>query len=424
MNILYLAHRIPYPPNKGDKLRCFRFLKQLSKRHRVWCACYVDTPEDQQYVTPLQAYCEDVAAITLNRKQAMFRGLVGLIRGKTFTEWYYRHPEMKEALGQWCRNVSFDVVVAFSSSMVRYAYRVPTNRRVLDLCDLDSQKWLDYADDSIGPMRWLYRLEGRRLERKEQWWSYTSDATVVITQAEANGLKQYVSTDKLHVVTNGVDIPKPLQTPINPLQQSTPITIGFVGVMDYRPNVDAVQWFVNHCWSELREAYPRCEFRIVGRNPSRRVQKLNDISGVTVVGEVDDIADELCKFNVSIAPMRIARGLQNKVLEAMAAGVPVVLSSKAARGINGDHDQTYMVADTPDQIIRNISKLLSNPALHQRMSMTAKQFVSLHHNWNEILRKFELIATGMIDRKLSSHTLTSSVIPSAHTVMIDAGRSD
>lgn len=421
MNILYLAHRIPYPPNKGDKLRCFRFLEQLSKRHRVWCACYVDTPEDQQYVKPLKAYCEDVAAITLNRNRALLNGLIGLLRGKTLTEWYYRHPEMKNALGQWCQDVSFDVVVAYSSSMARYAYRVPAHRRVLDLCDLDSQKWLDYADDSSGPMRWLYRLEGKRLERKEQWWSYISDATIVITQAEANDLNKYVSMGKLHIITNGVDMPNTLQTPIYPPSNSAPMTIGFVGVMDYKPNVDAVQWFVNHCWTELREAYPRCEFRIVGRNPSKKVQKLNDVPGVTVVGEVKNVTDELRKFNVSIAPMRIARGLQNKVLEAMAAGVPVVLSSKAAKGINGCHDHTYMVADTPDQIIRNISRLFSNPSLHQRISITAKRFVSLHHNWKEILRKFELVATGMIDRKLSSHTLTSSVVPSAKTVMIDAG---
>ncbi len=425
MNILYLAHRIPYPPNKGDKMRSFRFLEHLSKRHRVWCACYVDDPNDMQYVHALQAICEDVIAIPLNKHRATVRGLWGLLRGKTVTEYYYRTPEMKKSLIEWSSHLKFDVAIAFSSSMVRYVYRVPAKRRVLDLCDLDSQKWHEYADHSIAPLKWLYRLEGRRLATKEQWWAHASDATIVITQAESIELRRFVLEGKLHVVTNGVHMPtthekseqeqkeasngKPNQLPV----------IGFVGVMDYRPNVDAVCWFVENCWEEIRQAYPKCEFRIVGRNPSRAVKKLGRVAGVTVVGEVKEVSDELNKFTVSIAPMRMARGLQNKVLEAMVAEIPVVLSSKAAKGISGKNGETYLVADSPDHVIRSISRLLSDPNLRERIGQMGYRFVSLHHNWIESLRKYELIATGVIDKHLSTNFVNQTLVPSAKTVIID-----
>lgn len=425
MNILYLVHRIPYPPNKGDKLRSFRFLEHLSKRHRVWCACYVDDPSDMQYVHALKAICDDVIAIPLNKHRAILRGLWGLLRGKTVTEYYYRTEEMKKALIKWSIHLKFDVAIAFSSSMVRYVYRVPAKRRVLDLCDLDSQKWHEYADHSIAPLKWIYRLEGRRLATKEQWWAHASDATIVITDAEATDLRRFVLEGKLHVVTNGVDIPsthenieqEEKEASSDPSSQHP--VIGFVGVMDYRPNVDAVRWFVENCWVDICQAYPKCEFRIVGRNPSRAVKKLTDVPGVTVVGEVKDVSNELNKFTLSVAPMRMARGLQNKVLEAMAAEIPVVLSSKAARGINGKNGETYLVADSPDHLIRCVSRLLSDPDLCKHIGESGHRFVSLHHNWIESLRKYELIATGVIDKHLSTTFVNQTLVPSAKTVIID-----
>ncbi|MCH7596169.1 MAG: TIGR03087 family PEP-CTERM/XrtA system glycosyltransferase [Planctomycetes bacterium] len=393
MNILYLAHRIPYPPNKGDKLRAFRQLQRLSERHKVWCACFVDGPEEYQYLTPLRGYCQEVAAVELRPVPAKIRGLWNLLRGGTVTEAFYRHREMSQLVQRWSRSVGFDAVVAFSSSMAPYALSVPTRRRVLDLCDCDSRKWLDYAEISRLPARWLYRVEGKRLARKERGWLQAFDATILITRAEAAMLLGGADHKKLHIVGNGVRISR-----VHCDRLMTHPTIGFVGVMDYRPNVDAVCWFVRECWGAIRDAHGDVEFRIVGRSPTRAVRKLAKVPGVTVVGGVDDVAWELDRFDVSIAPMRIARGLQNKVLEAMACGIPVVLTSEAAEGIDGRNGRDYIVTESVEAMIRNVRRLLRDEEERKRVGAAGRSFVEKNHRWDDVLDKFEIIVTGIVDR--------------------------
>ncbi len=395
MNILYVAHRIPYPPDKGDKLRAFRQLEHLAGRHHVWCACFVDTPADERFVEPLKALCQDVAVVRLGRARATLRGLLGLARGQTLTESFYAHSAMKGTLRRWSRSTTFDAVVAFSSSMAPHALQVPAGRHVLDLCDLDSRKWSDYAEKSRGPARWLYRLEGRRLAARERVWIETFDAAILITAAEVEVFDGPVPPGKLHVVGNGVSLPELDGNKDDATDEdSTPAIVGFVGVMDYRPNVDAVEWFVRRCWGRIRAACPRTVFRIIGRSPTRRVRRLAAVPGVEVVGAVDDAMAEVQKLRVSVASMRIARGLQNKVLEAMAAQRPVVLTTRAAEGIGGRHGHEYLVADTAPETIRRVVRLLCDPSERARLGQTARRFVAMNHCWKDELRKFELLVTG------------------------------
>ena len=397
MNILYLAHRIPYPPNKGDKLRAFRQIEHLSRRHRVWCACFVDRRSDMQFIKPLRAYCEDLAAIRFTRSLAVTRGLAGLLTGQTLTESMYRDPAMTSAVRLWADSVRFDVAVAFSSAMARYAFEVPAARRVLDLCDLDSRKWLDYAASSNGLLRALYRVEGQRLGARERAWIETFDATILITEAEAAPVRRFAPAGRLHIVGNGVDI-VPQSTIDN--RQSTidhPI-VGFVGTMSYRPNVDAVCWFVAKCWPKIRAAFPTAVFRIVGRSPPRAVRRLAKVPGVHVVGEVEDMGEQVGRFDISVAPMPIARGLQNKVLEAMAAAKPVVLSGRAAIGLTAKHEQEYLVAETAQEFVAAVTRLLGDPGERDRLGRNARRFVAANHCWAGELQKFELIVAGVLGR--------------------------
>ncbi len=388
MNILYLAHRIPYPPNKGDKLRAFRQIERLSRDHRVWCACFVDTPHDWRNVAPLREYCEDIVAVELKPIYAKLRGLFALFGGRTVTEGFYESADMRRALLRLARSVDFDAVVAFSSSMAPYALAIKAPRRVLDLCDFDSRKWLDYAEHSSGLKRAMYRTEGERLADRERQWIDAFDATVLITQSEAE-LLDTAQPDKLHIIGNGVEIPERF-SPVPGLHP----TVGFVGVMDYFPNIDAVTWFARECWPMIRSAHPSAVFRIVGRSPTRTVRRLARLDGVQVAGAVDDIADELCRIDVSVAPLRIARGIQNKVLEAMAAAKPVVLTSKAAAGINAGNGADYLVGDTAPQIAGFIRDLLGDAQLRQRVGTSARRFVADRHRWYVELNRFEKIVTG------------------------------
>ena len=407
MNILYLAHRIPYPPDKGDKMRAFRHVEYLGRRHRLWCACFVDTRTDLVHVAPLRRHCEDVVAVLLDRPRAILRGAMGLLRGGTVTESFYRHQAMSDALCALERSVRFDAVVAFSSSMAQYALDVPAARHVLDLCDLDSQKWLEYAAMSDPPLAWLYRAEGRRLACLEHRWIRDFDATILISNAEAKTVRLLAPTGKLRIITNGVDLPEQHESGCT--ERTGAPTVGFVGVLNYRPNVDAVCWFVEHCWREIRDVHPEARFRVVGRSPARRIRRLSSAPGVEIVGPVQDVQDELQRFDVSVAPMRTARGLQNKVLEAMAAGLPVVLTAKAAEGIDAIDGREYRIADHPDRMIRCILQLLREPAKRSGIGQAARQFVASRHRWEDALKPLEFAVTGIIERTTQRATTVSSV---------------
>jgi sugar transferase (PEP-CTERM/EpsH1 system associated) len=398
MNILYLAHRLPYPPDKGDKIRSYRQLTRLARRHQVWCASFVDRREDAVHVRRLRRFCVSAVAVPLVRGPALIRAAAGTIRGRTVTESFYRSREMAELVRRWSRLVPFDAVVAFSSSMAGYALQASARRRVLDLCDLDSQKWLEYAEHSEPPLSWLYRLEASRLSRRERAWLDAFDAAIVISDAEAAGLDGIPRPEKLHVITNGVDLPVHPRNHCG-VPNEAPV-IGFVGAMDYRPNVDAVSWFAEACWSELQAAHPEARFRIVGRSPGRAVRRLGSMPGVEVVGAVSDVQTELQSFDISVAPMRMARGLQNKVLEAMAAGLPVVLTTKAAEGINARTGEHFVVVDSADRMIRRILGLMADPAERQRIGLAARSYVARHHRWEDPLVRFEFVATGAVQREI------------------------
>ena len=412
VNILYLAHRIPFPPTKGDKLRVFRHLERLRRRHKVWCACFVDDPGDFRWVGPLRAYCQDLIAIPLNRRIALARGAWGLLKGGTLTEAFYLDPRMHRALRDWERVIQFDVAIAFSSSMVQYARQVSASRRVLDLCDSDAGKWLDYSTRSPFYSRWAYRRESMRLGELERATPSRFDEVLVISESEKRALCGAGESQHVHVVTNGVqlpDLPEPASaaSAIGDACPYRPPVVGFLGVMDYPPNVDAVTWFARRGWPAIAERYPRAEFRVAGRNPTGVVRRLARIPGITVVGEIDDVWSEIAQWDVVIAPLRIARGLQNKVLEGMAAAKPVVLTSKAADGINARDGMEFLIADTIDQMRERVFSLLDNPMLRNQIGKAARQYVAQHHKWDTVLDQMEWLITGAKERSIA----TIEVVP-------------
>ncbi|MHC4817197.1 MAG: TIGR03087 family PEP-CTERM/XrtA system glycosyltransferase, partial [Planctomycetota bacterium] len=328
-HILFLVHRIPYPPDKGDKIRSYNELRALNEVADVTVACFVDDPADMAHVPTLEKMCKELVVVRLSKGRAKLRSLAALLGKGSLSLAYYRSQAMRQRL----RDVGpFDAVLAFSSTMGPYAELFKNTRRVLDLCDLDSEKWVQYAGRASFPMSLIYRIEGQRLRRYEVEATRASHAATLVSAAEGDLLRQRCPDGDVRVVPNGVDLeyfdPAAIEA------QGDAKTLVFCGAMDYHSNVDAVQYFHDEILPLVRKEVPGAELRIVGSSPAPAVQRLGEEEGVRVTGRVPDVRPEICSAAVSVAPMRLGRGVPNKVLEALALTLPVVATPNAADGLN------------------------------------------------------------------------------------------
>ncbi|MCK4658857.1 MAG: TIGR03087 family PEP-CTERM/XrtA system glycosyltransferase [Phycisphaerae bacterium] len=388
MKILYIAHRIPYPPNKGDKLRSFNQIKVLSERHEIWCAAFADDPRDQVYAALLRRWCRDVYVLPLNRTWAAVRGLFALLGGGTVTQAFYRDKRMTRKLAHWVDTVQFDVVLVFSSGVADYALPLTTRVKILDFCDLDSRKWLSFAEQKGFPRSLLCRVEGRRLGLCERDWLERFDHAILISAVEKADLAEADDDDRVTVVGNGVLLPSAHHLPLSESK-----IVGFVGAMDYTPNVDAVTWFADRIWPAVLAEHPGARFQIVGRRPTAAVRRLARRRGVEVVGEVVHVIESLRTWQVSVAPMRLGRGVQNKVLEAMAAARPVVLTPMAAAGLSERDTRHLVIAGTADDFATSVNLLLGDVERCRRRGRALRQIVAREHNWAREVAKLETLFT-------------------------------
>ena len=344
--LLFLAHRIPFPPNKGDKIRSFNLLRHLSTRYAIHLGAFVDDPDDWQYRDALAPYCASIKLLPLHPRRAKLASLVGLLSGEALTLPYYRNRE----LARWAHELAASGAVtrglAFSSAMAQF---MPAGlaRRVLDMVDVDSDKWTQYAPTQRWPLSWLYAREGRKLAAWEARVAQDFDATLLVSHAEAALLQQRApaAQHKIGAFENGVDADyfSPARDYPNPYPPDVQGVV-FTGAMDYWPNVDAVSWFAERIFPAVRAAVPGAQFTIVGSHPSDAVLELARQPGVVVTGSVPDVRPWLAHAACAVAPLRIARGVQNKVLEAMAMARPVVASAQAAEGIRAEAGRDFTLA--------------------------------------------------------------------------------
>ncbi|MFN4343275.1 MAG: TIGR03087 family PEP-CTERM/XrtA system glycosyltransferase [Azonexus sp.] len=382
-NILYLVHRLPYPPNKGDKVRSFHLLKHLAARHRVFLGTFVDDPEDLQHIETVRAYCADLHVARLNPRFAKLRSLNALLTGEPLTLRYYRDAGLRDWVDQVCRTTAIDAAVVFSSAMAQYVEHLPRLPRVIDFVDVDSAKWTQYAPEHRWPMSWLYRREGTTLLDYERQVAATADRAFFVTEAEAALFRRQAPECAIRVdaLCNGVDADYFSPAPAHPNPYADDeLSVVFTGAMDYHPNIDAVRWFAANVLPRLQESRPRLRFTIVGRSPTAEVLALAG-EGVTVTGTVPDVRPYLQHAAVVVAPLRIARGIQNKILEAMAMGKAVVASCECAGAVDAVSGEELLQAATPDDYIATIDGLLRDPEQANRIGQQARQRVLARYSW-------------------------------------------
>ncbi len=377
--LLFLAHRIPFPPNKGDKIRSFHLLRHLSTRYEIHLGAFVDDPDDWQYRDALKPYCASIKLLPLHPRRAKLASLVGLLTGEALTLPYYRNRE----LARWAEALAASGKVtrglAFSSAMAQF---MPAGlaRRVLDMVDVDSDKWTQYAPTQRWPLSWLYAREGRKLAAWEARVARDFDATLLVSNAEAALLQQRApaAQHKIGAFENGVDADyfSPARDYPNPYPPGVQGVV-FTGAMDYWPNIDAVSWFAERIFPAVRAAVPGAQFTIVGSHPAEAVLALSRQPGVVVTGSVPDVRPWLAHAACAVAPLRIARGVQNKVLEAMAMARPVVASAQAAEGIRAEAGRDFTLARGEAEFARAVVAQLqagSSAAL-------ARDCILAHYDW-------------------------------------------
>jgi sugar transferase (PEP-CTERM/EpsH1 system associated) len=388
-SLLFLVHRIPYPPNKGDKIRSYHLLRFLAERYRVHLGTFVDDEDDWRYLPDVQKLCVDVCAVRLNPTRQRLVSLKGLLGGEPLSVPYYANSVLQAWVRRKIYEEGISRMVFFSSPMAQYA---PSNgvevRKVVDFVDVDSEKWRQYAERHHWPMSWLYRREGERLLDFECGVASSADASVFVTRDEAELFRSRSRLEDMaiHSVMNGVDTDyfSPDRSHENPYAPGGPVVV-FTGMMDYWANVDAVTWFSTEGFPSIRKAIEGARFFIVGARPSRLVERLASRAGIEVTGAVRDVRPYLAHAEVAVAPLRVARGIQNKVLEAMAMARPVVVTSDALEGL--DLPGTLRRGgDTAEDFASAVIALLGSSPERRDIGALGRTWVQENHDWARTLR--------------------------------------
>jgi sugar transferase (PEP-CTERM/EpsH1 system associated) len=377
-DVLFLAHRVPFPPDRGDKIRSFHLLRHLAARVRVHVIAFADDAGDcghEAALAPLAATCTIVERGTSRGRAS----IEALLTGKPVSLTAFADGAVMKAVEETLTKHDIETIFAFSGQVAQYVPPAFQGRVVMDFVDMDSAKFAAYAEEARGPVRWMMRREARLLGAFERQVARRADASLFVSEAEAALFRAQGGEGAVLAVENGIDTARFDPAAVEPVDVEGPLIV-FTGQMDYRPNVEAVAWFANDVLPRIREHVPTARFAIVGRKPGRRVIELARLSGVTVTSEVPDVCGWLAAAAVVVAPLKLARGVQNKVLEAMAMARPVIASPAAAEGI--DHQGTIRVAADAPAFAAAVVALIGDRAGAERLGAAARAQVVARYGWD------------------------------------------
>ncbi|MGH6609278.1 MAG: TIGR03087 family PEP-CTERM/XrtA system glycosyltransferase [Burkholderiaceae bacterium] len=391
--ILYLVHRIPFPPNKGDKIRSYHLLRHLATRHRVHLGTFIDNPDDAVYLRELAEVCASHCAVTLDPRSAKVRSLTGFLSGEPLTMPYYRNAELHRWVQRTIAEHNISKAVVFSAAMAQYVERTSNLHVVLDMVDVDSAKWAQYAQRRSWPSSFVYRREGEKLLASERTAAAHAAATVFVTRSEAELFARLAPEfqGRLHVIENGVDVDYFAPRADRPSPYSSDeAAIVFTGAMDYWPNIDAVIWFAQEVLPIIKRHRTNARFYIVGMQPAEAVSRLAAETHVIVTGAVPDVRPYLQYAAAVVAPLRVARGIQNKVLEAMAMGKAVVVTAAAAGGVSATSGVDLETASDAEEFARKTLHVM-HPVVGDAMGQRARAQIVERYCWQRNLSAFDAL---------------------------------
>ncbi|MDH5748087.1 MAG: TIGR03087 family PEP-CTERM/XrtA system glycosyltransferase [Rhodospirillales bacterium] len=394
-DLLFLSQRIPYPPNKGDKIRSYNILRHLAASRRVHLGCFVDDPDDWQHVEVLKDICDETCFVRLNPGREKFRALKGLFTGEALSLPFYRNREMANWVESLVARRTPANAFVFSSAMAQYILpRRPSFRQFLmDFVDVDSDKWRQYADSQSWPKSLIYKREFEKLLTYDRKVASSADASILVSEAEAELFRNLApeSAERIFAIENGIDCDffTPGMEFQTPYSGQSPILV-FTGAMDYWPNVDAVTWFAKDVFPGIRARWKDAAFFIVGGGPTADVRKLQGQPGIFVTGRVVDVRPYVAHAHAVVVPLRIARGIQNKILEGMAMAKPVIASPQALEGIECKAGEEMFVAETAAEIIAAVAQVVEEPDA-ERMGGAARRRMVEFYDWDTKLARLDAL---------------------------------
>jgi sugar transferase (PEP-CTERM/EpsH1 system associated) len=388
--ILFLAHRIPYPPTKGDKIRAYQLLAHLARAHVVHLGCFVDDPSDWLHTEHLRSLCGECHFAARSRARAWGRGVGALARNEALSLAVLRDPGLARWIGDLVRRRPLSGIFAYSSAMAQFLTGTPAHgvQSIVDFVDVDSEKWRQIAPYARWPLSWLYRRESLRLAAFDRAAAARCDRCLFVSPAEAEAFQELIpeARGKVLVLRNGVDatfFSPALRFPC-PLGPGGPL-LAFTGDMSYWPNQDAVLWFAQAVLPRLRVDHPNLRFVAVGRWPGPRLRRSAARLGITLTGAVPDVRPFLAHAALVVAPLRIARGVPNKVLEAMAMGKAVVTTPAAVIGLQVRPGEDVLVAADAEGMASAVRHVLE-PRFARSVGEKARARVVADYTWAPSLR--------------------------------------
>lgn len=399
MNILYLCHRFPYPPKRGGKIRPFNMIRHLSAQgHQVTVCSLARSDAEAAEGAGIAPHCASYEIFQVSNPVQVLRMVARLPLTTPSSMGFFRSNKMARRVRELLAQRRWDLIFVHCSSVAQYVEHVRDVPKILDFGDMDSQKWLEYAHYKPFPLSLGYTLEGRKMVAAERRLARRFDLCTATTRAEWETLESHGTAAATDWFPNGVDAGyfKPTDEPFDA------DTISFIGRMDYYPNQEGMARFCSQTWPLLKARRPALKLLIVGADPSPEMRRLGELPGVTVTGSVPDVRPFILGSALMVAPLNIARGTQNKILEAMAMGVPVVTSSIAAGGVDAQAPEHFLVADTPGQTCEAILRVLEQPGERQRLSTAGRERMLSHHAWPHSMQRLDRI----IERCVASFDAT------------------
>ena len=395
-DLLFVSHCLPYPPDKGEKIRAFNVIRHLSRHHRVHLGCLMDRSDDASHLEALREWCVSAEGFRIDRRRQKLTAVARIRPGRPLMLDYYRHDGLHAWVRRTIADRSLDLAYVYTVAMMPYAAVWRSGPLVLDATDIDSEKWTTYAATAAWPMRLVWAREGRTLLDYERGAAARADATLFVSHHEAERFAELApeTAARMHSVENGVDLERfsPDLVFDTPYPGPGPHLV-FTGHMDYWPNADAVAWFASTVLPGVRTRHPGAQFTIVGANPGAATRALADLPGVVVTGRVADVRPYVLHADCGVAPLRIARGIQNKVLEAMALGRPLVASPEAFAGIRAVAGRDLLVADGAEAMVAAVDAVVSGA--HPGLGAAGRRAVETGYAWPATLARLDAILADL-----------------------------